>query len=160
MNIFVIGVGLIGGSLALDIQKEYPEANIYGIDADDNHLKEAQELGVIHKKAKFADLKNADIVIVSIPVDVQLEIIPTVLNEINDNTLVLDVGSTKQEICKVLENHPKRRNFLATHPIAGTEFSGPKAALKGLFKNKTNIIYYSLDRIISTNCILESILWL
>ena len=140
MKVFVIGVGLIGGSMALDIQKEYSEAIIYGIDAKENHLEEAQKLGVIHYKADFQDLINADIVIVSIPVDVQLEIIPKVLDKINDNTLVFDVGSTKKAICKVLENHSRRRNFLAVHPIAGTEFSGPKAAITGLFDKKTNII--------------------
>lgn len=140
MKVFVIGVGLIGGSMALDIQKEYPKAIIYGIDTNEKHLKEAQELNVIHHKASFKDLINADIVIVSIPVDIQLEIIPKVLNEINDNSLVFDVGSTKQGICEVLKNHKRRRNFLAVHPIAGTEFSGPKAAISGLFDKKTNII--------------------
>jgi prephenate dehydrogenase len=140
MNVFIIGVGLIGGSMVLDIQKEYTEAVIYGIDLNDNNLTEAIELGVIHKKATFADLEIATVVIVSIPVDAQLEVIPKVLDHINDHCLVIDVGSTKQQICKVLENHPKRRNFLAGHPIAGTEFSGPSAAITGLFKNKTNII--------------------
>jgi prephenate dehydrogenase len=79
-------------------------------------------------------------VIVSIPVDVQLTLLPKVLDIVSENTLVLDVGSTKEQICAVLENHPKRRNYLATHPIAGTEFSGPMAAHVGLFNEKTNII--------------------
>jgi prephenate dehydrogenase len=140
MNVFVIGVGLIGGSMALDIQKEYTDAVIYGIDLNDNNLNEAIELGVIHKKATFVDLEIATIVIVSIPVDAQLEVIPKVLDHINDHCLVIDAGSTKQQICKLLENHPKRRNFLAGHPIAGTEFSGPSAAIIGLFQDKTNII--------------------
>ncbi len=140
MNVFVIGVGLIGGSMALDIQKEYSEAVVYGIDTNKNHLNEAQELGVIHKKATLKDLEKADIVIVSIPVDAQQKLLPKVLDKINDNTLVFDVGSTKKGICGVLENHPRRKNFLAVHPIAGTEFSGPKAAITGLFQDKTNII--------------------
>ncbi len=140
MKVFVIGVGLIGGSLALDIQKEYTDAVIYGVDADDTHLQKAIDLGVIHHKATFQELDKAEIVIVSTPVDVQLEVIPKVLDLVNDNALVLDVGSTKEQICKILENHSKRRNYLATHPIAGTEFSGPTAAIKGLFEKKTNII--------------------
>lgn len=140
MNVFVVGLGLIGGSLALDIQEKYPEATIYGIDKNDEHVAKAKELNIIHKKAEFQDLANADIVIVSIPVDVQLEVTPKVLDAINDNTLVFDVGSTKADICNALKNHPKRRNFLATHPIAGTEFSGPTAAIKNLFNGKTNII--------------------
>ena len=140
MKVFVIGVGLIGGSLVLDIKKAYPEATIYGIDANDSHLDKALELGVIQEKAIFDDLTNADIVIVSVPVDIQQELLPKVLDIITDNTLVLDVGSTKEAICKAVENHPKRRNFLACHPIAGTEFSGPTAALLGLYEGKTNII--------------------
>ena len=140
MNVFVIGVGLIGGSMVLDIQREYPEAVIYGIDANENHLNKAEEIGVIHHKAIFSDLKKAAIVIISVPVDVQLEILPKILDTISDTCLVLDVGSTKSQVCEVVKNHPKRRNFLATHPIAGTEFSGPTAAHENLFQQKTNII--------------------
>jgi prephenate dehydrogenase len=81
-----------------------------------------------------------DIVLVSIPVNYSLIVIPKVLEKINENTLVFDVGSTKEAICQILENHPKRANFLAAHPMAGTEFSGPKAAHKGLYINKTNIL--------------------
>lgn len=140
MNVFVIGVGLIGGSMVLDIQREYPKATIYGIDTNENNLEKALELGVIHKKATFTDLEKATIVIISIPVDAQIKLLPKVLDLVTDNCLVLDVGSTKQKICKAIKDHPKRRNFLATHPIAGTEYSGPTAAHKGLFYQKTNII--------------------
>ena len=140
MNVFVVGLGLIGGSLSLDIQTQFNDAVIFGIDVNENHLEEAKLLEIIHQKATFNDLEKADIVIVSIPVDAQLTVIPQILEKINDNCLVIDAGSTKKQICELLENHPKRRNFLATHPIAGTESSGPKAAVKGLFKNKTNII--------------------
>ena len=140
MNVFVIGVGLIGGSMVLDIKKKYPEAVVYGIDNNEEHLEKAIELGVIDIKATFEDLGKAEIVIVSIPVDVQLVVIPKVLDLVSDDALVFDVGSTKEDICKVLEKHPKRRNYLAMHPIAGTEFSGPTAAHTGLFDKKTNII--------------------
>ena len=140
MNIYIIGIGLIGGSMALDIQEKYPDVKIFGIDSNKNHLDEALELGVIHQKATFEELGNASFVIVSIPVDVQIDVIPKVLDLISDDALVMDVGSTKELICETLKEHPKRRNFLAGHPIAGTEFSGPSAAIKGLFKGKTNII--------------------
>jgi prephenate dehydrogenase len=140
MNVFIVGLGLIGGSMSLDIQEHFEDAILYGIDKNQDHLEEAKLLGIIHNKATFADLEKAEIVIVSIPVDAQLIVIPQILEKINDDCLVIDAGSTKQQICELLENHPKRRNFLATHPIAGTEFSGPKAALKGLYQNKTNII--------------------
>lgn len=140
MNIYIIGTGLIGGSMALDIKSIYDDATIFGIDANENHLNEALILGIIDQKATYDDLINADLVIVSVPVDVGLVILPEILNKIGEQTLVFDVGSTKSPICEIIENHPKRRNFLACHPIAGTEFSGPKAAIKGLFEGKTNII--------------------
>ena len=140
MKVYIIGTGLIGGSFALDIQQEYPEAVIYGVDLNAQHIKEALECGVIHEEASFEDLQNADVVFLTIPVDVALSVLPKVLDIIQDNALVIDVGSTKQRICEVVKEHPKRRNFLAAHPIAGTEFSGPKAALRGLYKQKTNII--------------------
>ena len=140
MNVFIVGVGLIGGSLALDIRKEFDNALIYGIDRNEDHLEEALSLQIIDKKATNEDLVIADIVIVSIPVDVSLHVIPEILNHIPDNCLVLDVGSTKELVCDAIADHPKRRNFLATHPIAGTEFSGPQAALTDLYRGKTNII--------------------
>lgn len=139
-NIYIIGVGLIGGSLGLDIKKHDPKVKIFGIDHNENHLDEALQLNVIDAKATYEDLKNADLVILSIPVDAAVVEITKVLDLVSDNTLVMDVGSTKSEICKVVDGHPKRRNFLAAHPIAGTEFSGPKAAILGLYQNKTNII--------------------
>lgn len=139
-NIYIIGVGLIGGSLALDIKKNHPEIKIFGIDSNENHLEEAMHLKVIDAIATYQDLKDADLVILSIPVDVAVKEISEILELVSDDTLVMDVGSTKVEICKAIDKHPKRRNFLATHPIAGTEFSGPKAATLGLYENKTNII--------------------
>jgi prephenate dehydrogenase len=139
-NIYIIGVGLIGGSIAKDVKKLNPDILIYGIDKNEAHLEEALSLNLIDYKATFEDLDKADLVIVSIPVDVTEKLLPEILDKVSDDTLVIDSGSTKATICKAVENHPKRRNFLATHPIAGTEFSGPKAAMEGLFKNKTNII--------------------
>ncbi|MEJ1222576.1 prephenate dehydrogenase [Sediminicola sp. 1XM1-17] len=140
MNVFIIGVGLIGGSMAKDIKNFDPGAKIYGIDTNEKHLEEALSLGLIDDGATYEDLSIADVVIVSIPVDVMVSELPKVLDVVNDNAVVLDAGSTKALICSTLEQHPKRRNFLACHPIAGTEFSGPSAAINGLYKGKTNII--------------------
>ncbi|MEP2239493.1 MAG: prephenate dehydrogenase [Maribacter sp.] len=140
MNVFVIGIGLIGGSLVKDIKSTQDNVTIYGIDTNDGHLTEAISLGVIDKKASYKDLPSADMVIVSIPVDVMVKELPVILDAVHEDCVVFDVGSTKSIICKVLEDHPKRRNFLACHPIAGTEFSGPSAAINNLFKDKTNII--------------------
>ncbi|MEQ3663062.1 MULTISPECIES: prephenate dehydrogenase [unclassified Olleya] len=139
-NIYIIGVGLIGGSLALDIKNKRPEVSVYGIDNSEDHLNQALELGVIDHKAVLEDLDKADLVVLAIPVDASVIVLPQVLDKISDFTLVADVGSTKSDICKVVENHKRRRNFLAMHPIAGTEFSGPKAAIRNLFNQKTNII--------------------
>ncbi len=140
MKVFVIGIGLIGGSMVLDIKTLHPEAKIYGIDNNESHLAEALALGVVDGVATFEDLVDADFVIVSVPVDVALIVLPKVLDVVGDNTIVFEVGSTKTPICEAVAHHPKRRNFIATHPIAGTEFSGPSAAIKGLFQGKTNII--------------------
>jgi len=140
MNVFVIGIGLIGGSLAKDIKSTQEDVTVYGIDSNATHLAEAKDLGIIDKKASYQDLQLADMVIVSIPVDVMVTEIPKILDGVPEDCVVFDVGSTKSLICKTLENHPKRRNFLACHPISGTEFSGPSAAINNLFRDKTNII--------------------
>ncbi len=140
MKIYVIGIGLIGGSMALDIKALYPESTVFGIDTNESHILQALNLGVINAKATIEDLPNADVVILSIPVDAALSILPTILDNIGEETIVFDVGSTKLPICEVIADHPKRKNFIATHPIAGTEFSGPSAAITGLFQGKTNII--------------------
>lgn len=140
MKVVVIGIGLIGGSMVLDIKALHPDATILGIDANENHLQEAIDLGVVEKAGSTEDLADADFVIVSVPVDIALVVLPQVLDAVGENTIVFEVGSTKLPICEAVANHPKRRNYIATHPIAGTEFSGPSAAIKGLFKGKTNII--------------------
>ena len=140
MKVVLIGVGLIGGSMALDIQNLYDEVSIFGIDTNENNLQQALDLGIIHKKAVLEDCADANLVIVCIPVDATLTLLPKILDIISSETLVFDVGSTKNLLCESVANQPKRSNFLATHPIAGTEFSGPKAAVRNLFQDKTNII--------------------
>lgn len=140
MNVFVVGIGLIGGSMARDIKRMDPDTRIFGIDTNEKHLDEALSLSLIDVKTDYSGLYEADIVIVSIPVDVMVRELPLILNAINENAVVFDAGSTKELICKSVEDHPNRRNFLACHPIAGTEFSGPSAAIEGLYQGKTNII--------------------
>ncbi|WP_300491181.1 prephenate dehydrogenase [Flavobacterium sp.] len=139
-KVFIIGLGLIGGSFALDFRKENERAVFFGIDTNESHVKEALERGIIDHQADWEQLSEADWVVLAIPVDKAVAVLPEVLDRIQENTVVLDVGSTKEQICKAVENHSKRRNFIATHPIAGTEFSGPSAAFEGLFAGKTNII--------------------
>ncbi|MEM5565949.1 prephenate dehydrogenase [Psychroserpens sp. AS72] len=139
-NIYIIGIGLIGGSLAIDIKSNYVDAKIFGIDSNENHLVEALSLNLIDEKATYDDLQKADLVVLSIPVDKAILELPKVLDKVGEQTLVIDVGSTKLPVCKSVESHKNRHHFLATHPIAGTEFSGPKAAIANLFQKKTNII--------------------
>ncbi len=140
MNVFIIGIGLIGGSFAIDIKAAFNEAIIYGIDQSEENLDMALQLGVIDKKSTLQEIKEADIVIIAIPVDATVAIISEVLDLVSDNCLVFDVGSTKKRLCEVIANHDKRRNYLAAHPIAGTEFSGPQAAIANLYRGKTNIV--------------------
>ncbi|MDT0539348.1 prephenate dehydrogenase [Croceitalea sp. P059] len=140
MKVAIIGVGLIGGSFAKDVKRIYPAAELYGFDANEAHLKKALDLGLIDKKTNYDGLAIMDMVLVAIPVDVLVKELPKILDAAGEDTVVFDAGSTKTLICKVVENHSKRRNFLACHPIAGTEFSGPEAAIENLYDGKTNII--------------------
>ena len=139
-NVFVIGVGLIGGSLCLDIKKIFPEINIHGIDISEDSLDLAIKLNLIDQKSDFEALHIADLVLIATPVDIANNIIIHVLDVINKKTLVIDFGSTKNNICDKVTDHKNRRNYLASHPIAGTEFSGPESAFSGLFNDKTIIL--------------------
>ena len=139
MNISIIGPGLIGGSIALDLKNE--GNHIIGVDKNPEHLDQALKLELIDVAMDMdSALEKSDVFILSIPVDGIIELLPEILDKIDMKTTVIDVGSIKSNICKAVENHPNRSRFVAAHPLAGTEYSGPKAALHGLFKNKYNII--------------------
>ncbi len=139
MNITIIGVGLIGGSLALGLRGF--QTSIIGVETNHEHAQQALELKLVDDILPLERaVKLADLVILAIPVNVAHEVLPQVLHLIKEETVVVDMGSTKQGICSRVNQHPKRANFVATHPIAGTENSGPKAAFKTLFNNKTTII--------------------
>lgn len=141
MNVTIIGIGLIGGSIALHLKASGKAKKITGVDRNENHLKEALQLGIIDESAPLENaLEKTDLVIIAIPVNAARELTPKILDQIGENTVVMDMGSTKAGICAQIQNHPKRKNFVATHPIAGTENTGPKAAFNGLFTNKVSII--------------------
>jgi len=140
MRVHIIGVGLIGGSFAVDIRSAFSEVQLVGIDSNSDHLKQALSMGIIDEIEELNDVRSSDMVIVAVPVDVSIPLITQVLDIVEDHTLVIDTGSTKGKLCEALSKHPNRRNFLAAHPISGTEFSGPQAAVKDLYRNKTNII--------------------
>ena len=140
MNIGIIGLGLIGGSFALSARKLIEDSVLYGEDKNDLHQKQALELKIVDQSLKHSNYYYMDVIILAIPVNAALDKVIPLLDQINDNTLLIDVGSTKSMICKKLELHPKRNQFLATHPIAGTEFSGPSAAYETLYNGKAQIL--------------------
>jgi len=139
MNITIVGPGLIGGSMALDLKNN---GNfIIGVDKNEVHLEQAKALNLIDDvKSLDEAVLISDVIVLAIPIDSIKTILPQILDSISIKTTVIDVGSTKASICEIVENHPKRGRYVAAHPLAGTEFSGPKAALKGLFEGKYNII--------------------
>lgn len=138
-KVAVIGLGLIGGSLALDIKEAFG-CTLLGVDGNTANAQRALELGIVDEIIALESLTNVDVVIVATPVDTVSSILIQVLDIVSEDTLVFDAGSVKEEICKVVDNHSKRANFLAAHPIAGTEFSGPNAAIRNLFRKKINIL--------------------
>ena len=140
MRIGIIGLGLIGGSFALAAKKFNIAASLYGRDNNPKHMAEALSLGIIDYPLKEEDYASMDVILLAIPVDACLTVVLPLLDQINDNALLLDAGSTKAAICKLVELHSKRNQFLATHPIAGTEFSGPSAAFSELFVEQAQIL--------------------
>lgn len=140
MRLVVIGVGLIGGSWAKALREQSQVSEVLGIDRSEEHLDQALALGIIDRVIDYSQLAEADLVFVSIPVDQLVLELPKILNHVGPSTLVIDAGSTKRAICDSVAQHPKRAHFLAAHPIAGTEFSGPKAALADLYLGKLAIV--------------------
>lgn len=141
MKIAVIGVGLIGGSLALKLREKNFADEFIGIDKSEIHLKEALELGIIDKFENLEEgVKNAELIIVAIPVDATVKVLPQILDLISEKQTVMDVGSTKSGIVAAIKNHPKRNRYVAFHPMWGTENSGPKAAQKESFSGRAAVI--------------------
>ena len=140
MKVGIIGVGLIGGSLALSAREHIPDVELYGSNRSESNLKKSLDLGLIDFKLEDTMIKQMDVVLLTIPVDVAVVRLVELLDEVNDNALIMDFGSTKAAICQQVALHSKRGQFLATHPIAGTEYSGPAAALPDLFQDKIQIL--------------------
>ncbi|WP_341835145.1 prephenate dehydrogenase [Chitinophaga pollutisoli] len=137
----VVGVGLIGGSLALSL-KERGVANwIIGVDNNTVNLAKAQELGIIDEGSTLDDaMKRSDLVVLAIPVDAMLGTVSDILGKAREGQVIMDVGSTKHKLLQLVAGHPNRGRFVAAHPMAGTEYSGPEAAVKGLFTGKTMVL--------------------
>jgi prephenate dehydrogenase len=141
MNISVVGLGLIGGSMALSLKESGFADSVIGVDNKTEHVIKALELQLVDRVALLNDaIKQSDIIILAVPVDALVKLLPEVLNHVSENQVVIEVGSTKKPAVDSVRNHPNRGNFIATHPMAGTEFSGPEAAIRNLFDNKTCVL--------------------
>lgn len=139
MNIAIIGVGLIGGSLALTLKDKNSVSKVFGVDKNENNLKKALKLGIIDEAVTLEEaLKQAQVIVLSVPVDAILSLLPPILDQC-EKQVILDMGSTKESIIKAIKDHPKRGRLVAAHPMAGTEYSGPEAAVPGLFKGKVMV---------------------
>jgi len=148
MTITVIGLGLIGGSMALDLKARGFATHVIGVDQNPEHCQKALEIGIVNEIRSLEDSLSSEIVILAIPVTATAQLLPGILDKAGENTVVMDTGSTKQLICKTIKKHPKRKQFVGTHPIAGTENSGPAAAISHLFDGKISIL-----------CVDDSALW-
>lgn len=141
MRVSIIGVGLIGGSIALKLREKQFTDFVYGIDTNEAHLSEALDLRIIDAAVDLEyGIKNSQLVIVAIPVDATRKMLPYILDLTSEKQTVMDVGSTKAEIVAAVEKHPRRKRFVAFHPMWGTENSGPKSAKKDSFAGRSAVI--------------------
>ena len=141
MTVTVIGVGLIGGSMALALKEKGIAKKIIGVGRSATSIAKAIELGIIDEALPLEEaVKQADLIYVSIPVDATIPVTLQIMNMINDKQIVVDAGSTKAALCEALKDHPVRKQFVATHPMWGTEYSGPEAAVKGAFAGRACVI--------------------
>ncbi|MCH7397259.1 prephenate dehydrogenase [Belliella sp. DSM 107340] len=138
-KIHIIGLGLLGGSFGLALKKAKPEIKFTGFDSDPKNLEDALALGIIDEATSELE-EDIDVVVLATPANSLGDLLLSTLDQIGPKTLVIDFGSTKENLCKAVANHPKRAQYLAGHPIAGTEFSGPKAAKADLLDKKVFII--------------------
>ena len=141
MRTVIVGLGLIGGSIAIDLRRAGLASRIIGVDSNPEHRCFALDRGLVDDIAPLNDVvTTADVVIIAIPVDAIRALVPSVLDRAGEGAVVIDTGSTKSSICAAVTSHARRAQFVAAHPIAGTENSGPDAAIPDLFAGKVNII--------------------
>ena len=141
MVISIIGVGLLGGSFALGLREKYPHVKFVGVDSSVVNQKIALAKGIVDEIVTLEEsLQIAELNVLATPVDVITTLLPYMLDRLPEGRTIMDLGSTKEQICKLIESHPKRSQFVAVHPMAGTENSGPGAAFKELLDNKNVII--------------------
>ncbi|WP_224997157.1 prephenate dehydrogenase [Cesiribacter sp. SM1] len=140
-RITIVGLGLIGGSVAKELDQAKVALELIGVEANPAHAQEALALGLVHKVLPLQEaVRQSDVVLLAIPVNVINKLLPELLDHLAAGAVVIDLGSTKRQLCASVKDHPKRGQYVAAHPIAGTENTGPKAAFLGLFRGKINII--------------------
>ncbi|MBX9781945.1 MAG: prephenate dehydrogenase [Chitinophagaceae bacterium] len=139
-KIAIIGIGLIGGSLAIQLHEKKISSRLIGVDASKEHESKALELELVDEVLPMDEaIAQSDVVVLSIPVDTMVGLLPKVLDKVT-HQIVLDLGSTKSQLVEAVKQHPKRGRYVATHPMWGTEYSGPTAAVRGAFEDKAVII--------------------
>jgi prephenate dehydrogenase len=154
MTVCIIGLGLIGGSIGLELKTKRFSERVIGVEKNPVYAQIALERGLVDEVTKLVDgIQQSDLIILAIPVDGILSLLPFILDYVTHQA-VTDVGSTKMSITEMVKNHPKRSNYVPSHPMSGTEFSGPEAAISGLFNKKVGII---CDMALSNPKALESI---
>ena len=133
-RIAIVGVGLIGGSLALQLHEKKISSKLIGVETNEFHAQKALELELVDEILSLDEaILDSDVVILAIPVDSMVTLLPQVLDKI-DHQIVVDLGSTKSQLVDAVKNHPRRGRYVAAHPMWGTEYSGPQAAVKGAFE--------------------------
>lgn len=141
MIVTIVGVGLIGGSMALALKQNGIAKKIIGVDASNENCVKAVELAIIDEYLNVEEaIKKSDLILVAIPVDATVSTVSNILNLITNKQVVIDVGSTKFALCDAIKNHPMRKQFVATHPMWGTEYNGPEAAVVNAFVGKACVV--------------------
>ena len=141
MNVGIIGLGLIGGSIAIDLKRKGYAHQVLGVEADSVNASAALKIGLVDRIVQVEEcVSESDIIILAVPVGAAARLLPQVLDMVDDTKTVIDVCSTKELLVKAVKDHPMRRRYVASHPMAGTEYSGPWAAMPGLFDGHACII--------------------
>lgn len=143
MVLGIIGLGLIGGSMAIDLKRRGFAQEVVGVEAEPVNASAAKAIGLVDE---VVDLKQcvdrSDVIVVAVPVGAAQALLPEILDMMPEGSgkVVMDVCSTKEQLVRSVENHPARAHYVASHPMAGTEYSGPWAAMSGMYDGHACII--------------------
>lgn len=141
MKVGIIGLGLIGGSMAIDLKRKGFADEVLGVESDPVNAAAAQKIGLIDRVVTLDECrKESDVIVLAVPVGAAAKLLPEILDMIEGHQIVTDVCSTKERLVSVVHGHPARRRYVPSHPMAGTEYSGPWAAMPGLFDGHACII--------------------